>query len=87
MKKIAYFVKNFSNLPQEELGPSYVFVLGKIVQIPDTLNSQQIRFSTEENVQRMLIPGFFDEIYADFNSNIDLTPFVKNKSNLYKLGA
>lgn len=88
MRKIAYFVSSLDSIKNLSASEeAYLFVVGKVGEVLKEADGYQVRFVSPGNVSRMLIPSFFDEIYVDTGINSDLSSYVKNKSNLYKLGA
>lgn len=88
MKKIGYFVKNKIEIKNILAKNSdYLFVLGVADPLEVELWPGQIRFTTEKNIERTAIIDFFDEIYIESGLELNVASFLKNKSNLYRLGA
>lgn len=88
MKKIGYFVKNKIEINEILAKNSdYLFVLGVVDPFEVERWPGQIRFTTEKNIERTAIIDFFDEIYIESGLELNFASFLKNKSNLYRLGA
>lgn len=88
MRKIAYFVSSLNNIKDlSTSGDVYLFIVGKVGGVFNEVGQYQVRFVSQDNITRMLIPSFFDEIYVETDIDTDMSSYVKNKYNLYKLGA